>query len=128
MPTRRQQRVSELIHRELSQLLWREARDPRLADVTITHVRITPDLLLARVYFSVLGGAEEEKAAQAGLERATGYLRSQLAARVQLRLAPELVFEVDRSAEYGRRIDQLLDEISAESHPDDDTESSPGDR
>jgi ribosome-binding factor A len=128
MPTRRQQQVSELIHRELSQLLWREARDPRLADVTITDVRITPDLLLARVYFSVLGGAEEEKAAQAGLERATGYLRSQLAARVQLRLAPELVFEVDRSAEYGRRIDQLLDEISAESHPDDDTESSPGDR
>lgn len=128
MPTRRQQQVSELIHRELSQLLMREARDPRLADVTITEVRITPDLLLARVYFTVLGGAQEEKAARAGLESASGYLRSQLAARVSLRLAPELVFDVDRSAEYGRRIDQLLDEISAESHPDDESEPSQGDR
>jgi ribosome-binding factor A len=128
MPTRRQQRVSELVHRELSQLLVREARDPRLAEVTITEVRITPDLLLARVYFTVLGGAEAEKAARTGLESASGYLRSQLAARVSLRLVPELIFEVDRIAEYGRRIDQLLDEISAESHPDDEIEPSPGDR
>ena len=127
MPTRRQQRVSELVHRELSQLLVREVRDPRLADVTITEVRITPDLLLARVYFTVLGGVDEEKAARTGLESATGYLRSQLAGRVSLRLVPELTFEVDRSTEYGRRIDQLLDEISAESHPDDETGPSPGD-
>ena len=128
MPTRRQQRVSELIHRELSQLLMREARDPRLAEVTITEVRITPDLLLARVYFSVLGGAEAEKAARTGLESASGYLRSQLAARLSLRLVPELVFEADKSAEHGRRIDQLLDQIAAESHPDDETEPPTGDR
>jgi len=128
MPTRRQQRVSELIHRELSQLLLLEVRDPRLADVTITEVRITPDLLLARIYFTVLGGAEEQQAARAGLESASGYLRTQLAARVSLRLVPELVFEVDRSGEYGRRIDQLLDQIAAESHADDETEPSPGDR
>lgn len=128
MPTRRQQRVSELIHRELSQLLMREARDPRLAEVTITEVRITPDLLLARVYFTVFGGAEEQQAARIGLESASGYLRSQLAGRVNLRLVPELVFEVDQSAEYGRRIDQLLDEIAAESHPDDETEPTPGDQ
>jgi ribosome-binding factor A len=128
MPTRRQQRVSELVHRELGQLLIREVRDPRLADVTITEVRITPDLLLARVYFTVLGGAEEEKAARTGLEKASGYLRSQLAARVSLRLVPELTFEVDRSAMYGQRIDQLLDEISAESPPDDEPDPSPGDR
>ncbi|NLF12967.1 MAG: 30S ribosome-binding factor RbfA [Anaerolineaceae bacterium] len=128
MATRRQQRVSELIHRELSQLLIREVRDPRLDEVTITEVRITPDLLLARVYFTVLGGAEEQQAARTGLESASGYLRTQLAGRVSLRLVPELSFEVDRSAEYGRRIDQLLDEISEESHPDDETEPSPGDQ
>ncbi len=127
MPTRRQQQVSELIHRELSQLLLREVRDPRLAEMTITEVRVTPDLLLARVYFTVLGGAEEEKAARTGLESASGYLRGQLAARLSLRVVPELTFEVDRSAEYGRRIDQLLDEISTESHPDDDTGPTPGD-
>ena len=128
MPTRRQHKVSELIHRELSQLLFREARDPRLAEVNITEVRVTADLLLARVYFTVLGGAEAEQAARAGLESASGYLRSQLAARVSLRLVPTLTFEVDRSAEYGQRIDQLLDEIATESHPDDETEHSPGDQ
>jgi ribosome-binding factor A len=128
MPTRRQERVSGQIHRELSQLLIREVRDPRLAEVTITEVRVTPDLQLARVYFTVLGGAEEEKAAQAGLESAGGYLRTQLAARVKLRLAPELAFEPDRSTEYARHIDELLDQIAAETHPDDEPEASAGDR
>jgi ribosome-binding factor A len=116
MPTRRQRRVSELIHRELSWLLMREVRDPRLADLTITEVRVTADLLLARIYFSVLGDAEAEKEALAALESAGGFLRTQLAGRVRLRLIPELVFEVDRSAAYGRRIEELLDQI-AEDNP-----------
>lgn len=116
--TRRQRRVSEQIHRELGQLLLRDVHDPRLADITITEVRITPDLLLARIFFSVLGGPEEQMAAKKGLESASGYLRSQLGARVRLRMVPELVFEVDRSAEYARRIDDLLDQIAAEDHPD----------
>jgi ribosome-binding factor A len=115
MPTRRQRRVSELIHRELSWLLMREVRDPRLADLTVTEVRVTADLLLARIYFSVLGDAEAEKEALAGLESAGGFLRTQLAGRVRLRFVPELVFEVDRSAAYGRRIDELLDQIAENS-------------
>jgi ribosome-binding factor A len=122
MPTRRQRRVSELIHREVSLLLMQEARDPRLAGVTVTEVTVTPDLLLAHVYFSVLGDAQEEKDALTGLQSATGFLRTQLAGRVRLRLVPELVFEVDRSAAYGRRIDDLLDQIAAES-PDDESGS-----
>jgi ribosome-binding factor A len=119
MATRRQRRVSELIHREMSMLLMREVRDPRLADVTVTEVRITPDLLIARIYYTVLGDAEQEREAAAALESATGYLRTQLAGRVRLRLAPELVFELDQSAAYGRRIDKLLDQI-AESRQDED--------
>lgn len=119
MTTRRQRRVGELIHRELSKLLMREIRDPRLSDVTITEVRVTPDLLLARVYFSVLGDGEAEKEALAALERAGGYLRTQLAERVSLRFAPELEFRLDKSAEYGRRIDELLDQIAAENSPKD---------
>jgi ribosome-binding factor A len=109
MPTRRQRRVSELIHRELSKLLMLEARDPRLADVTITGVTVTPDLLLARIYFSVLGDQMARKEALAGLENANGFLRTELASRVRLRFVPELIFEEDTSAEYGRRIDELLD-------------------
>ena len=128
MTTRRQQRVSELIHRELSQLLVREVRDPRLAEITITDVRVTPDLLLARIYFSVLGGPEEVAAAKLGLESASGYLRSQLGGRVRLRLVPQLVFEVDKSAEYGRKIDALLDQIATEEPSDDEPESLPGDQ
>jgi ribosome-binding factor A len=112
MPSRRQRRVAELIHRELSLLLMLDARDPRLANVTVTAVDITPDLLLARVYFTVLGDDQKVAEAQAGLERATGYLRTQLAARVQLRLVPHLTFALDKSAAYGRHIDELLSEIA----------------
>ena len=112
MPSRRQRRVAELIHRELSLLLMLDARDPRLADVTITAVDVTPDLMQARVFFTVLGDDERVSEAQAGLQRATGFLRTQLAARIQLRFMPHLAFELDKSAAYGRRIDQLLDEIA----------------
>jgi ribosome-binding factor A len=121
MPTRRQRQVAELIHRELSLLLLHEVRDPRLADVTLTEVRVTPDLLLARV-FSVLGDETAEGEARSGLESASGFLRTQLAARVRLRFVPELVFMHDTSAKYGRRIDELLDQISAEETAGDESE------
>lgn len=119
MTTRRQRRVSELIHRELSLLLMREVRDPRLSGITVTEVEITPDLLIAHVYFTVMGGADEKKEALAALEHAGGFLRTQLAGQVRLRFVPELVFELDRSAEYGRRIDELLAQV-AESRPSED--------
>ena len=112
MPTRRQRRVAELIHRELSTLLLFEVRDPRLANLTITEVNVTPDLLEARIYYTVLGDDEEKFEAQAGLESAGGYLRSLLAAKVQLRSVPELQFFLDTSAEQGRRIDELLAQIA----------------
>jgi ribosome-binding factor A len=111
MQNRRQRRVAELIHKELSVLLMLEARDPRLAGVTVTGVDVTPDLLLAHVYFTVLGDAEAESEALAGLNHASGYLRTELASRVQLRFVPELSFAIDKSAAYGRRIDQLLDQL-----------------
>ena len=110
MPSRRQRRVSELVRRELSLLLLHQVRDPRLSSVTITGVDVTQDLLLARIHFRTIN-AEEMAEAQAGLEHASGYLRSQLAAKVQLRYVPELAFVPDRSAEYGQRIDALLDQL-----------------
>lgn len=122
MPTRRQRRVSELVHRELSLLLMLEARDPRLVGVTITGVDVTPDLLLARVYFSVLGEEDEEKEALAGLKHAGGFLRSQLAGRVRLRSVPELAFVADKSAAYGQRIDELLQQVRESSDSDDEQE------
>ena len=123
MATRRQRRVSELIHRELSMLLMREVRDPRLAGVTLPEVRVTPDLQIARVYYTVLGDAEEADAAAAALQSAGGYLRTQLAGRVRLRLAPELVFELDQSAAHGRRIDELLAQIAVDNESEDGSDA-----
>jgi len=123
MATRRQRRVSEMIHRELSMLLMREVRDPRLADITVTEVRVTPDLLIARVYYSVLGDAEQKTEASTALESAKGYLRTQLAAQVRLRLAPDLEFYLDESAEYGRHIDELLAQVAQDLGPEDGSES-----
>ena len=115
MTTRRQLRVAELIHRELSTLLLFEARDPRLAGITITEVDITPDLLIAHVYFTLPGTDEEKDAAMAALERAKGYLRTQVAGRIQQRLAPELFFRLDRSGEQGDRIDRILERLKGQS-------------
>ena len=123
MATRRQRRVSELIHREMSLLLMREVRDPRLVDVTITEVRVTPDLLIARIYYTVLGDSEQEREAAVALDSAVGYLRTQLAGRVRLRLVPELVFQLDQSAAYGRRIDELLDQIASHNEAEDGSDS-----
>ncbi|HSR31323.1 MAG TPA: 30S ribosome-binding factor RbfA [Anaerolineae bacterium] len=123
MATRRQRRVAEVIHRELSLLLMREVRDPRLSDITITEVRVTQDLLIARVYFTVLGGPEQEAEALAALDRANGFLRTQLAGQVRLRFAPELVFELDNSAVHGRRIEELLAQIAESERPQDGPEA-----
>lgn len=120
MSTRRQRRVAELIHRELSRLLMFETQDPRVVNVTITEVDVTPDLMLARVYFSVLGGADEESEALSGLNRASGFLRTRLAEGVRLRFVPELSFKLDKSAAYGRRIDELLDQIAESDRPPDE--------
>ena len=111
MKTRRQLRVAEQIHRELSTLLMFEARDPRLAGITITDVDVTPDLLIAHVHFAMLGGEEEQSAAMAGFAHAKGYLRTQVAERIQQRSAPELIFHIDPSGERGERIDRILDRL-----------------
>lgn len=111
MTSRRQRRVAELIHRELSLLLLHGVKDPRLADVTITDVEVTKDLLLARVYVTALVAEDKDRQVLAGLEHAKGFLRSQLAERVELRFVPDLVFVWDKSAAYGQRIDALLDQL-----------------
>lgn len=120
MSTRRQRKVAELVHRELSRLLMFETQDPRVVNVTITGVNVTPDLMLARIYFSVLGGADEESEALSGLRRASGFLRTRLAEGVHLRSVPELIFELDKSVSYGRRIDELLDQIAESGHSPDE--------
>jgi ribosome-binding factor A len=103
--------VAELIHQELSTLLMFKVRDPRVASVTVTDVDVTADLKRAHVYYVVLDQTEAEEA-QRGLESAAGFLRRALAARVELRHTPEIVFAPDQAEIQGRRIDALLDELN----------------
>jgi ribosome-binding factor A len=103
-------------------LLLQGVKDPRLAGVTVTAVEVTKDLLLARVYFTVFEAEDEGKEAQAGLEHAKGFLRTQLAERVELRFVPDLIFAQDKSAQYGQRIDALLNQLKASRLPDDEHE------
>ena len=110
-PFKRADRVSGLIQRELSRLLWREVKDPRLAQVTITAVRVSPDLRQARVFFRGLAGPEQLQGVLEGLESARGFLRGELGRRLRLRNAPELSFEVDQSVDWSLRVAQLLREV-----------------
>lgn len=106
-----QRRVSGLIRTHLTSLLERKVNDPRLHMVTITDVTITPDALRADVHFSVLGGAEAQAEAQAGMESAGGWMRRELGRRLRLRNIPQLVFHYDPSLEQGEHIAGILDEL-----------------
>ena len=122
MGTRRQKRVAELVHRELSGLVERKMDDPRVLGVTITEVQITPDLRMARVYLTCFGAEEEQKAALQGLQGAQGFLRHELATNLELRCVPELTFFLDNAWESASRIDSLLEEIRHQSSERDESE------
>lgn len=115
----RPKRVAEAIKNELSLLLLQKVRDPRLRDVSISQVEITPDLKRAKVYFIVPSGGNIGKAIK-GLEKAKGFLRSQLAARMNLRYTPELVFYHDKHNEETVRLDELFRQIAEDKKIDDD--------
>lgn len=117
MATRRQKRVAELIHHELSNLLTFQTQDPRIGFVTITEVEITPDLKAAKVYVSVFSDDEQESLA--GLESAISFFRRELARKMQLRYTPTLKFEVDRSVAYGSKIETILSKIDIPPEEDD---------
>jgi ribosome-binding factor A len=112
MATRRQERVSERIHHEISDLLQNEIRDPRLAYVTVTDVEISPDLELATVFVSALGDQDARSSALAALERGSGYIRRELARRLGMRVTPALRFMLDESWERGAKLDTLLDKLA----------------
>lgn len=105
---RRSDRVGHEIQRVLSELLLRRSKDPRLADVAITAVRVTPDLRLARVYFTLFDEAADRKEVLRALEHATPFLKRGVAEAVSLRYVPDLDFRFDEALVGARRIDALL--------------------
>lgn len=111
MATRRTQRVGESMREALSELIQRHVKDPRIGFVTITGVRVTPDLSKAHVYYTVLGDDEDEANTQAGLESAAPFLRTEAGRRVRLKTLPELEFHLDDVPERGQRVDSILADI-----------------
>jgi ribosome-binding factor A len=108
MDERRSRRVSEAVREELAEIVGFEMDDPRVGPVDVSDVQVSPDSRYARVKVVVRGGPAEQKQALAALDHARHYLRRELASRLQLRVAPELHFEIDRWSEADSRVDILL--------------------
>jgi len=126
----RPDRVADLIRAELATLLSRDVHDPGIGFITLTRVQISPDLQLARVYYTALGDEPTRKKSARALERATPFLKRQIGSRLRLKRVPDLVFHYDESIAGQDRIEQLLNSLkpsasslSADGDDHDDTES-----
>ena len=105
-------RINSEVMREVSQIIRTELKDPRVNMMTsVTDVNVTTDLKYCTVYISVLGSEEESVKTLEGLRKAGGFIRYELAHRLNLRNTPELKFVIDNSLEYGMKMDKLIDEV-----------------
>jgi ribosome-binding factor A len=112
--SRRVERLNTLIRQEISELLKRVVKDPRLGGfVTVTRVSTSPDLRHAKVLVSVIGSEEEERQVLQTLTAAAGFLRRELSGRLRLRRTPELTFHYDDSIEQGAQVLQLINQVTA---------------
>jgi ribosome-binding factor A len=116
----RLQRVNHLIREEISLLIQRELKDPRLGFVTVTEVDVAKDLRTAKVYVSVLGSDSQWQSSLAALESARGYIRSWLLPRLRLRSVPHLTFHPDRSMAHAAHIQTVLEGLKTEERPPDE--------
>lgn len=120
---RRTDRVNVLLRQQLSEIISREVKDPRLARIiTIVHVGVSADLRHARVYTSVLGGPDERKTAVDTLNRAAGFIRRELTGRIKLKTVPFLSFVPDDSIEEGDRLQARIAEVRADEPPSQDAD------
>ena len=113
--THRIERVNNLIRREISELIQRQVKDPRLDTfIAVTQVTTSPDLKYAKVFVSCINGKQEEQKILKVLNSASGFLRTELDRKMRLRRIPELSFHWDDSIEHGDRILRLIDQVSSE--------------
>lgn len=107
-------RINSEVQRELSEIISRELKDPRILPMTtVVAVEVTPDLKFCKAYISVLGSEEAGKETIKGLKSAMGFIRTQLARRVNLRNTPEITFVLDQSIEYGVNMTRLINEVTS---------------
>ena len=114
MSSNRPERVGEAIRDDLSQMIAREVHDPGVGFLTLTRVSVTPDLQIARVYYTALGDETARRETAKALRRASPFLRRQLGQRLRLRRVPQLEFFYDESIERADRVERILHELEEE--------------
>lgn len=112
--SRRTERVAALIQTVLGEFVQKKLKDPGLGFITFTAVDITPDLKLARVFYTVLGKEKEREESQRALERAAGFLQHEIAVELKLRFTPKLTFHFDETLEEGIRIERIIEKLHTE--------------
>jgi ribosome-binding factor A len=125
MASKRIARLNEQLKRELSELIRREVRDPRIGPVSVTRVQVSADLSVARVFVLLAGSEAARVASLNGLDAAAAFLRRTLGRMLRVRRVPELRFQEDRSLEHARRIESILDEVLPEQDETDGTAEDP---
>ncbi len=110
----RPERVAAVVQHLLAEMFARGMRDPRIGLVTITGVKMSPDLREAQVYWTVHGGADVRKHTTQGLQKARGYLRREIGVELKLRVVPDLHFIYDEAIDRGERIEQLIRQVHEE--------------
>lgn len=116
-------RVADQIRMEVAEILSRKIKDPRVQFVTVTDVKMTADLKIARVYVSTLAPEQYEQQIAPGLKSAVGFIRTEVGKRLNLRYTPEVVFYQDTSAEYADRMEKILDSLPPKSQNESDESS-----
>ncbi len=115
----RTRRVAHLIQREISNILLTEVSDPRLTFITVTDVKVTPDLRNATIFYSMIGTDEEKKDVAKAFRKASGYIQRMVTESLSLKFAPHFVFKFDDTMEKAAEMEEVIDSISDE--PDSDT-------
>lgn len=111
-------RVGDQILREVAEILARKIKDPRVKGATLTGIRLSDDLKHARVYFSVMGEREDIQKVQGGLDSAKGYIKREIAARMDLKYVPEIIFKHDPSLEMGQYMEKVFEKIRSKDPED----------
>lgn len=114
MSNMRAERVGEQMKQEIMDIVNNKVKDPRVGFLTITDVELTNDLSHAKVYLTVLGSKKEVDNTFKVLEKAKGFIKSELGSRMRLRIIPDLTFEYDESIEYGNKIERMIQDLHKE--------------
>ena len=111
MSSMRAERVGEQMKKELMDIINNKVKDPRVGFITITDVVLTNDLSQAKVFLTVLGNDKEVENTFKALDKAKGFIKSELCSRMRLRIMPELMYEYDQSIEYGNKIERMIQDL-----------------